>query len=438
MKIGFFAMSGVRAQNPRLVEMGLTLPGFVERKEVIASLPSLGLLTLAACTPSDTEVEYVEVEGFTKGGELPQGEWDLVAISSFSAQMPEAYHLADRLRQDGVKVVLGGLHVSACPKEAMNHADAILLGEGEVLWSKLVRDAQKNQLKKVYDATSTSFNLAEAPTPRFDLLDMDRYNRITVQTQRGCPWRCDFCASSPTISPTYKLKPIEKVIEELHQIKTRWPKPFIELADDNTFASPHRTRKLLEAMTPMGLRWFTETDISFGNEKELPALAAQSGLTQVLIGLESPTGGLEGIETKTNWKLQQRSRYLDNIRRIQEAGITVNGCFVLGLDGQTKDTFKEVEHFVKESGIYEVQITLLTPFPNTPLYQRLEQEGRLTHPGQWERNTLFDLNFKPQGMSSKELEEGFLGLMADLYTAEEKENRKRRFFDMRKKKKRSA
>jgi len=136
VKLGLLAMSGVRAHNPELTAFGLTLPGFVERNRVVASLPSLGLLTLAGLTPPDIDLHYVEVPDLPPGDAIP-GEYDAVAISSFSAQIREAYTLADRYRRRGTKVVMGGLHVTAMPEEAMQHADAVVLGEGEVSWPQL-------------------------------------------------------------------------------------------------------------------------------------------------------------------------------------------------------------------------------------------------------------------------------------------------------------
>jgi B12 binding domain len=147
--------------EPKLMDLGLTLPGFVQRSKVIASLPSLGLLTLAGLTPENWETTYIEVADINSLGSLP-GNFDLVAISSFTAQIKEAYKLADRYRAAGVKVALGGLHVTACPLEAAQHADTIVIGEGEPVWPELLFDLERNRLKPVYNAKGRSFNLAEA------------------------------------------------------------------------------------------------------------------------------------------------------------------------------------------------------------------------------------------------------------------------------------
>jgi radical SAM superfamily enzyme YgiQ (UPF0313 family) len=346
MKLGLIAMSGVRAHNPELTALGLTLPGFVERNRVIASLPSLGLLTLAGLTPSEIDTHYLEVPDLSKITGLP-GEFDAVAISSFSAQIREAYELADRYRALGTKVILGGLHVTAMPEEAHAHADAIVIGEGEPVWPSLLDDLGRGNLRPIYDARSQPFNLANSPMPRFDLLDIDRYNRLTVQTQRGCPLRCEFCAASMRISPTYKIKPIDRVIAEIAAIKSLWRHPFIEFADDNTFVNKTHSRQLMRALARENVRWFTETDLSVADDADLLAMMRDAGCAEVLIGFESTTfAGLNGLEQGSNWKAKRVDNYLGAIRAIQDHGIRVNACFILGLDGTGPESFDEIWRFV--------------------------------------------------------------------------------------------
>lgn len=427
MRIGFIAMSGVRVQDAELMKLGLTLPGFVERSEVIASLPSLSLLTLAALTPNDIEISYHEVDDIDRD-KVPDLGFDLVAISTMTAQALEAYELADRFRASGITVVMGGLHATCVPDECALHADCVVVGEGEPVWAQLIEDFRVGCLKPRYESDGM-YCMDEAPMPRFDLLDINRYNRLTVQTTRGCPHKCDFCASSIMLTRGYKVKPTEKVIAEIRAIKKIWKHPFIELADDNSFASKAKAYELLEAMIPERVRWFTECDVSIAKDEKLLRLMKGAGCRQVLIGLESPNSmGLDGIETNTNWKLAQYPKYEDAVRTIQRHGITVIGCFVLGLDGQTVDSFDAVYDFAKRTNLYDVQVTLQTPFPGTGLYRRLEQAGRLTHPGQWDRCTLFDLNYEPLGMTKDQLQHGFRDLVSRLYEPEFVKSRRAGFF----------
>jgi radical SAM superfamily enzyme YgiQ (UPF0313 family) len=426
MHIAFVAISGVRSANKDLMEVGLTLPGFVERSQVIASLPSLALLTLAGMTPDTFNISYHEVPDIHALGELPP--CDVAAISSYSAQIRDGYALADRFRAAGVTVVLGGIHVTALPEEALEHADAVVIGEGEIGWPEVLRDLPTGRLRRVYAAGGREFDLADAPMPRFDLLEIERYNRLTVQTQRGCPWHCEFCASSIALTPKYKVKPVARVVAEIREIKRLWPHPFIEFADDNSFANRHHSKELLRALTPERIHWFSECDISIADDPELLDLMRESGCRELLIGLESPSpAGIDGVEQRRNWKRTRFDDYRDDIGRIQAHGIAVNGCFVLGLDGDGPEVFDAVEAFVRESGQFDVQITVMTPFPGTPLYDRLRREGRLLEEGAWERCSLFDVNFRPLKMSAAELQRGLLGLAQRLYTEDERSARQDRF-----------
>jgi radical SAM superfamily enzyme YgiQ (UPF0313 family) len=416
-RIGFIAMSGVRAQNPELLAAGLTLPGFIERSKVIASLPSLSLLTLAGLTPDHYDVEYHEIADLKALPELPT-HFDLVALTSLSAQIYDAYSVASHFQRRGIPVVMGGLHVTSLPDEAKEHCASVVVGEGEPLWPQ-----------PFYRSTSPGqFDLRAAPMPRFDLLDPEKYNRITVQTSRGCPHKCEFCASSIMLTPRYKLKPVEKVIAEIRAIKRIWPRPFIEFADDNSFVHRDHYKSLLRELAQEDLRWFTEADVRVAEDAELLALMRDAGCQQVLVGLESPRrASLDGVETNANWKLRQREHYLEAIERIQSHGITVNGCFILGLDGDTPEVFDEVFAFVRDSGLYEVQVTFLTAFPGTPLYRRLKAEGRILRDRAWDLCTLFDVNFHPRQMTPAALQAGFMGLVKRLYNEDETKARRRAF-----------
>jgi radical SAM superfamily enzyme YgiQ (UPF0313 family) len=426
--IGFIAMSGVRAHNPELTRLGLTLPGFVDRNKIIASLPSLGLLTLAGLTPKKFNIEYHEIADLRSAGDLPD-HFDLVALSTFTAQFKEACEVADRYRAKGIPVVMGGITASSLSEEAGEHCSSVVIGEGEPLWPKVLDDFDRGQLRPRYVQSAHGlFDLRQAPMPRFDLLDPAKYNRLTVQTSRGCPHQCEFCASSILLTSRYKLKPVENVIAEIREIKKIWPHPFIEFADDNSFVHREHYKRLLRELAHENVRWFTEADVRVSEDNELLALMRDSGCQQVLIGLESPKRpSLDGLELKNNWKARCQNKYQAAIGKIQSYGVTVNGCFILGLDGDTPEVFDDVYEFVKASGLYEVQITFMTPFPGTPLYARLKREGRILRDRAWELCTLFDINFRPRDMSAAKLQSGFLGLAKRLYSAEETGERRRKF-----------
>ena len=198
-----------------------------------------------------------------------------------------------------------------------------------------------------------------------------------------------------------------------------WAGAFIEFADDNTFVNKNHSRQLMRAVQKENIRWFTETDISVGDDEELLELMRDAGCAQVLIGFESTTFcGLDGVEQRSNWKARQVDTYLGAIQRIQDRGITVNGCFVLGLDGTDTESFEEIWRFICASQLYDVQLTVQTPFPGTSLYRRLKNEGRLLRDGAWEMCTLFDVNFQPKKMSVTELERGLRELGKRVYSSQ--------------------
>jgi len=425
MRIALIAMSGVRAYNPELTALGLSLPGFVERGKTIASLPSLGLLTLAALTDDRHDVAYFEVDDVAEMDPLP--ECDLAAFSTFTAQAKECYLLSDRFRAAGVTTVIGGLHVTAVPEEALAHCDIVVAGEGEPVWGRVLADIEAGTAERIYRPDGP-FDLSDAPIPRYDLLDPAQYNRLTVQTQRGCPWRCEFCASSILLTPRYEMKPADKVAAEIKAMKAIWPDPFVELSDDNSFVNRHHARNLVAAIGSENVQWFTETDVSIADDPDLLTMMRDAGCREVLVGFESPNAaGLDGVETRRNWKLGRVDRYRAAVEAVQSHGIALNACFVLGLDGDGPDVFESVARFVEETDPFDVQITVLTPFPGTPLYARLLAEGRILEPGAWELCTLFDVNYRPANMTVEELERGLVELGRHLYSQESTDRRRSAF-----------
>lgn len=318
------------------------------------------------------------------------------------------------------------------PNEAMKFADSIIQGEGEVIWSKLLVDFENNNLKPLYSSLTQKdniFHLHQAKVPSYELLDISKYNRLTIQTTRGCPLHCSFCASSRTIS-TYKKKPIELVEKELNKIFEVWNRPFIELADDNTFIDKVWSKQLLQLFSNYKMKWFTETDISVAYDDELLESLAKSNCVQILIGFETSTAnGLKNLD-KANWKFKQFDNYYKAIEKIQSYGISVNGCFVLGFDTDTLNTFEETEKFIKQSNLSEVQLTMLTPFPNTSLYHQFKSENRLLEENYWDKCTLFDATFQPKNFTVQEFENSFQTLMTNTYSDKNVKERKSHFRDI--------
>jgi len=423
MKIGLLALSGIQVRTERIAKLGVTLPGFINRGKVIASLPSLALLIIAALTPEDVEVEYVEIPDISQHEVNP--DFELVAISTYSAQIFEAYELADRYRAKGANAVMGGPHVTLLPDESKPHLDAVVIGEAEPVWGELINDFKEGRLKPYYKAAK-AYDLSQSPVPRYEFLDKNKHNRITVQTARGCPHDCEFCAASKILGP-YRKKPIQLIVRDINAIKKHWENPFIEFADDNTFIDKEWSRELLSALIPLNIRWFTETDISVAQDEELLHLLRPSGCRQLLIGFESVLReNLKGME-RNDWKLKQYDSYLSAIERIQSHGVSVNGCFILGLDSDDPSIFEKTREFIEKSQLLEAQITFLTPFPETRLYQRLKSEKRLLKEIFWDRCTLFDINFVPKNMTMEQLESGAVWLSSQIYSEEAYNSRIRHY-----------
>ena len=210
-----------------------------------------------------------------------------------------------------------------------------------------------------------------------------------------------------------------------------WNRPFIELADDNTFVNKKWSKQIVSLFKEYPMKWFTETDISIADDPELLELLAESNCAQVLIGFESAIPeSLSGIDSN-DWKRRQFDSYLEKIEFIQSYGVSVNGCFILGLDSDNEMSFEITDNFIKTSSLSEVQITILTPFPGTNLYNKLKSEGRLFKEKFWSECTLFDVTYKPLRMSSDALREGFRWLMKSVYAENRVVQRKSKFRETR-------
>lgn len=442
MKIGFLATGGLRVCDPRLIALGMTMPSIMQRARTIASLPSLGLLYLAAVTPQGHELRYWEAmpepaepnENGSSSAPTPRVpadafRCDIVAISTLTAQAFEAYRMADELRAAGVRVVLGGLHASALSDEALQHADHVIVGEGEYAWPALLRAIEHGTAAKLWNASEFGVvDVQRLPVPRYNLLGERAYNRFTVQTTRGCPWRCDFCASNVMLELPYRKRDPSVVRRDIEELIRLYRRPFIEFADDNTFVDKDWSKRLCREIAPLRVQWFTETDISVADDEVLLAEMRKAGCRQVLIGFESPDPlPLQGIELRSDFKARRYDRSRDAISRVQDHGIAVNACFVLGLDGQGPDVFESVLRFVEETQPFDVQITVMTPFPGTPLYDRLLAEGRILQPGRWDLCTLFDVNYQPKNMTVDELRRGLYWLAERLYNEPAVQRRQRGF-----------
>ncbi|MGE0607438.1 MAG: radical SAM protein [Pirellulales bacterium] len=410
--VAFVPFTGFRVREPEMLALGMTLPGLQPRAEAIGKLPALGVLALAGMTPPPWTCSYHDGETTDDLAQrVLRQRPKLVAISALTASVEEAYRFSRLMRREGVPTVIGGLHATVCPEEARRHCDAVVAGEGEPVWPNVLADALSGGLQPLYRAAQP-FDLRLSPLPRFDLLGPAPRPRFTVQTQRGCPLACEFCGASRLLGP-HRCKPPEVLERELNAIRNLSPRPLLELADDNTFVARHDTPALIETLSRCGGRYFTEADWRLGEQPGMLAALASSGCVQVLVGIESLVFRHPGMGAKQ----AKLSRIIDAISAIQAAGIAVIGCFIVGADGETKSSIDRLADFILASPLADVQLTVQTPFPGTPLYRRLQRQGRLLSQRGWPSYTLFDVTYQPDRLSVEELENAFRELVVRVFSA---------------------
>lgn len=421
--VAFIPLTGLRVRSAEMAELGMSLPGLQQRAAALSELPALGLLTLAGLTPEPWSCSWHAASGGRENlvDVVAETRPTLAAISALTASIDEAYQLSAALKERQIPVVIGGLHATACPEEAGQHCDAVVVGEGEPVWLDVLADAAKGQLQRTYQA-NRPFDLAQAPLPRFDLPGETPVG-WTLQTERGCPFACDFCGASRLLGP-FRQKPLDRIRAELAAMRSISARPWLELADDNTFAGDRDAAELLAVLAESGARYFTEADWRIGERPEVLAQLARSGCVQVLIGIESLQFRYPGMGAK----LAETERMMDSVRALQEAGVVVNGCFIVGAEGETDESLDRLIEFVLDSPLAEVQITLQTPFPGTALYRRLQREDRLLNDRGWSAYTLFDVTYHPDIMSVEQLESGFQRVLKCVFSADAA----RRRFELRK------
>jgi len=358
---------------------------------------------VAALTPPEYQVEIidenVEPIDFVKN-------FDLVGITAMTQQATRAYEIADLFRARNCKVVIGGIHASILPEEAKAHADSVVIGEAENVWSTLLGDYQSGNLSPFYKSREV-VDLHKSPRPRYDLLINKQYSVIWVQASRGCPYNCSFCAASNIFGKAYRTKTIEQVIGEISEIKRLFGDIRIGFGDDNLLTSPFFSEELLTNLSSLNIRWAGQVDIGAAINDRLLALLKKSGCTFLFIGFESlDKTNLSNININKN-KIDNISAYPALINKIQSFGIGVMGAFIIGFDNDDQTTFPRIRDFIIDNNLYDSQISILTPIPGTDLRAKLSNENRILATS-WDNYTFFDVNFTHPKLSKVEIENGLL------------------------------
>ncbi|MGE3807183.1 MAG: radical SAM protein [Gemmataceae bacterium] len=357
----------------------------------------LTLTTLAAMVPEELNAEIVLQDEGVEPLNL-DFEADLVGITAITGTALRAYDIADELRARGHTVVIGGVHATLLPEEAAPHADALVLGYAEKTWPQLLRDFARGQLQPRYFAP-TDRVLQGVPIARRDLLKKNRYTTVnSIEATRGCPHQCEFCVVPTAWRNTYAHRPIEDVIAELKTFAGRTAL-FIDLSpvEDVNYA-----KALYRAMIPLRMRWVGLSTTRIAEDDELLKLAQKSGCKGLLIGFESISQAtLDG----TRKHFHAAGKYADVVKKLHDHGIGIQGCFVFGFDSDDESVFERTVEFVDRARIDLPRYAVVTPFPNTPLYHRLQAQGRLLHKN-WSLYDVEHVVIQPKQMTPERLQEG--------------------------------
>ncbi len=382
------------------MRIDLIVPSFEDEKKRRMKgrafrLPQISLGILAALTPPDIEVYYFDENmhdiNFDSGA-------DLVGITSMTVTAPRAYQIAREFKKRGAKVVMGGIHPSVLPYEALQYADSVVIGEAEYIWPILVDDFRRKELKPIYQANKNT-EAADIPLPRRAIFKHKGYIITSLlQVTRGCPFDCDFCSAHLFMGKNYRKRPIAKVLEEIEKIK----RPLIGFLDDNIIGNKSYAKQLFSALIPLKKSWLGQADLSIADDPELLKLAAASGCKGVFIGFESVS---QDSLQELNKGFQKVKDMKDKIKRIHDAGIMIEGSFIFGMDTDDKSIFEKTLAFALDNNLALASFGILTPYPGTRLERRLREEGRIISTN-WRLYDCGHTVFRPKNMTVEELQEG--------------------------------
>lgn len=371
-------------------------------------LPPFSLAAVASATPENVNVRILDEAIEPVDYNYPA---DLVGITILTRFAPHAYEIADEFRKRGLKVVLGGLHPSALPDEAIQHADSVVIGEAEGVWNLLINDFENNKLKKFYK-NSDFPDLKNIKSPRRDLFKMARYLFTgLVQTTRGCPFNCSFCSVTNFFGGRFRTRPVECVIKEIRSLKTK----FIGFSDDNIFGNRIYARKLFNALKYEGVIWMAQSSINITDDPELLHLAARSGCKGLFVGLESADA--ESL-VQMHKGFQKPQKFAESVARLHDEGIGILGAFVLGSDNEDASIFQKTLEFAKKIKLDLAQFSILTPYPGTVLYNKLLKENRIFN-FDWAKYDAGNVVFKPLKMTAEKLKEEVDKLWREFYRFDE-------------------
>jgi radical SAM superfamily enzyme YgiQ (UPF0313 family) len=365
----------------------------------------IGLLSIAAATPPGHDVKIIDEQYDSINY---SEKFDLIGISFSTDTAPRAYEIGDRFKDIGVKVVFGGFHPTLMPDEAIEHCDSVCIGEGEVNWPIIVRDTDKNRLKRFY-RNPTPIDLANMKRlPRHLVRKRDFFSSYLVFAGRGCINTCEFCSVTHFFNFSYRHRKIEEIISEITSMK----KNIIIFGDDNIIADRDFALDLFKTLKQIKKKWVAQALITIGEDEELLKMASESGCIGLFIGLETLS---DKNLSNSGKNLMSVDRYKDSLEKIYNYGIAVLGSFIFGFDDDKPDVFEKTLNFAIQNRLIASQIAILTPFPGTSLYRKLDETGRIINKD-WSRYDFKNVVFKPKHLSPEELKEGTDWVIGEYYS----------------------
>ena len=367
-------------------------------------IPQLGLHVLASLTPHDVDITVMDEQIRKIDVSL---DFDLVGITCMTATANRSYELAERYRRKGSKVVLGGVHPTILPEEAIRHADAVVIGEAEGCWADVVDDFRKERLRKFYRAPSP--DLSKYPAPRRGLgIDRTLFNCVGLATTRGCPYACEFCSVTDFYGGKIRHRPVSMVVED---IKRSGSKTFLIL-DDNIAGHPEYSKQLFEALIPLSIRWVGQSSISLAKDRDMLNLCRQSGCAALFFGVESVSpASLVGMKKS----LKSIKETEESVRIIQDQGIAFHPSIILGFDTDTDAVFDDTLAFLSRTKLPTMALNVLTPYPGTRVFRRFKDQGRIIS-DDWSHYDHHSVVFRPKNMTPQELAEGHHYVQSEFYS----------------------
>jgi radical SAM superfamily enzyme YgiQ (UPF0313 family) len=400
-------------------------------EDFLFRLGFLNLPCVAAVTPPDAEVRIVDEAYETVNFDE---KVDLVGISAQTPVAPRAYQVAEEFRKRGIPVVMGGVHASVLPEEALEHVDAVVIGEAEATWPQLLEDFRQGTLQKIYRSNGWIPG-NEIPSPRRELLNYRHYFPLKLlETTRGCPHRCDFCQVSRFFGNRYRTRPLSEIAKDLDAMFGRGPvmPPWVKrslscistdlpyflkrrllyIIDNNVVSNKRFAVELLSLLKDYDLLWWGHAPVSIATDDGLLKLFVESGCIAVNIGFESLSPkNLKQIKKGFN----KPSQYQEAIKKIHGYGIGIMGTFIVGLDDDDAGVFQRTIDFIYENQLDWALAFIMTPYPGTESFERLERAGRILH-RDWERYDSLNAVYQPILMSAAELEQGMRRIWKEVFS----------------------